>query len=182
MSNGVWQDLKRNQVCMQAGPWQHRGYPARPPPGHEVPNRNNTLHTTWALMLLQTEFAMGLLAKTPGFVLEEQLLCHSSECWARERLCLGGHLLAAREEMLGEMGAEGGSEAGPKERGEGIVKVPLIPNLQQLSLYLTIYKDNILLSFQRLIIFCLLGCSAMGRADADANIAGKKMYCKCIWK
>lgn len=53
--------------------------------------------------------------------------------------------------MLGETGAERGSEAVPKERGEGAVKVPLIPNLQQLSLYLTVYKDNILLSFQRLI-------------------------------
>lgn len=31
-------------------------------------------------------------------------------------------------------------------------------------------------------IFCLLGCSVMGRADTDANIAGRKMYCKRIWK
>lgn len=95
------------------GPWQQRGYPAT----------NKTLHTTCALMLLQTEFAVGLLAKTPGFVLEELLLCHSScagegRGFALQSIC--SSCLAASKEILGEMGAKGGSEAGPKEKGEGI--------------------------------------------------------------
>lgn len=105
---------------MQVRPWLHRGHPAMPPPGHEEPNRNNTLHTTWALVLLQNEFAMGLLAKTPGFVLEELLLCHLSECsgFALEGTC--SSCLAAREEILGEMGERVGVRLDPRKEEKGL--------------------------------------------------------------
>lgn len=75
--------------------------------------------------------------------------------------------LASREEMLGKMGAEAESEAGPKEKREGIVKVPLIPNL---SLYLTTDKDNILLSFQRLLFSAFLAALQWWNHSRKENV------------
>lgn len=113
-------------------------------------------------MLLQTEFAMGLLAKTPGFVLEELLLCHSSECWGRERLCLGGHLQLLPCIQGGNAwrdGAEAGSEAGPegKRNCEGatdpkFTAIVAVDHHGQRQYPAFLPKTH---------IFCLLGCSAM---------------------
>lgn len=100
-------------------------------------------------MLLETEFAVGILARLPSFVMEKLLLRYFSICRGRERFAMVGTSGAAKKPGRKGLDSQEQKEGGSgwlqeKRRGEGIEKVPLIIDLQQLSLYLTIWKNNIL--------------------------------------
>lgn len=152
-----------------------------------MPNANKTTYTACALTLLETELAAGLLARIPGFVLGEAASVPPVLTLGKGTACRGGHLGAAKPPALQpgrkrletqgrREGALGWSQG--KGSGEGIEKVPLIPDLQQLPPYLTVYKREHPASLPKTDIFCLLGCFAKGRADTDANLAG---YLEGIW-
>lgn len=120
LSNTGWQDLKWNQDCMHVVPWWNWDYQAMFTPGCEVPSSKKTAFKTCAWVLLETESAMSLLARIPGFVLEKPLLCHLSIGWGREVAGTSGLPISLSCIQGGGVWKSGGRErrawSGHKER------------------------------------------------------------------
>lgn len=126
--------------------------------------------TSCALMLLETEFATGLFGKDNRLCVGEAASVPLVHTLGKGKACRGGHVGAAkppalqpgRNRLESRRQREGGSRwLQGKGGGEGIEEVPPITDLWQSSLYLTIYKENILLPPSETDIFCLLGCFAI---------------------